>query len=154
MSVYTYCEACKLINEFIDKYHSEIKETSSCGLSTYNGYIEGESRRVDTNFATITIKILYCDFPSTWYFEQTDKGNAKIKSIQFSIAPKHKNAEYKTFYAEDDELIRVIYPFIIREVERAKDTFNKEIEEKEKAEKEKRYNEFLRLKQEFEPKGK
>jgi len=153
--------------QFCKALEDEIKKLEGCkdadiieNISDdreYGGALAGENFEIDTKFINMGIKISYYgEFPSDIYaVSPKENANKEIEGITVYMTnmitindPTGKCKEH--FYAGSKEVLVAITPFINKKIKMIIEYCQAAVDKKNKAEKDKRYQTYLKLKEEFE----
>lgn len=150
---------CKVLVDEIKKLE-ECKDTDIAenisDEKQYGGALAGENIEINSKFVTVGVKISYYkDFPSEIYaVSPAAYADTEIEGITIYMTnmikindPTGKCKEH--FYAGSKEVLVAITPFINKKIKMLIEYCQAAVDEENKAEKDKRYQTYLKLKEEF-----
>lgn len=163
MSRLLYKEATHFCKVLVD----EIKKLEGCkdtdiieNISEdrqFGGALAGENFEIDSKFINMRIKISYYGYFQSKIYAESPKINAdkEIEGITVYMTnmitindPTGKCKEH--FYAGSKDVLVAITPFINKKIKMIIEYCQAAVDEENKAEKDKRYQTYLKLKEEFE----
>ena len=137
----------------VDELHTEVSGTTS-----YDGCIEGERLDIYSETAEFSIITYYTSYPGSIYATSPEpyKDN-RIEYIRvymhprISLAKKSDEDKFReVFYAGSKEVLIAITPFILKNMEGLVTACKETIAIKNDADRNERYQTYLKLKEEFE----